>query len=132
MDTTLPTVLELSFAWEPILLPSVFMSCFDPRCAAQDWHHFQDLAAAILADYDAGVIGEAEAEARFAPATFYFSLLNSMLLHHKPDMLHRFMATSRVPGESDAEAAARFRRTMVRLKERPQRTLQRKIGPQLA
>lgn len=79
----------------------------------QELHHVQDLAAAILADYDAGGVSEAEADARFAPATVYLSLLMFMLLHHKPSLVHQLMATTRLPGESDAAAAARCRTLVV-------------------
>lgn len=79
----------------------------------QDRQHIQDLAAEILAEYDAGRIDAAEAQRRFFPATAFYSLLMSMLMSHKPEVALALMSTTRLPGESEAEEAARCRRIVV-------------------
>jgi hypothetical protein len=80
----------------------------------QDWAEFIDFAAAVVDDLDAGRIGEAEAVQRMRPAVLYNIVLDAILLRHRPEVIRPLMYQTRLPGESEEEATARWARAGVR------------------
>lgn len=79
----------------------------------QDRDGLQDLAVEILAEYDAGRVDGEEAQRQFTDATAPYSLLVAMPMIHKPEVALDIMSITRLPGESEAEEAARWRRIAV-------------------
>ncbi|KAL4420387.1 hypothetical protein ABPG77_002327 [Micractinium sp. CCAP 211/92] len=75
----------------------------------KEWEDFGEYAADVVRQVEAGRMSETEADERIRPSVLYQAVRNAILLSHRPALILSLVSHTRLPGESEEAAAARWR-----------------------
>ncbi|KAI3424135.1 hypothetical protein D9Q98_009495 [Chlorella vulgaris] len=74
----------------------------------KDWGDFCAFSAELVGRVDRGELGEAEALIALRPAVLYNVIRDAVLMRYRPDAIGSLMHNTKLPGESEEAAAARW------------------------
>lgn len=75
----------------------------------QEWAAFCEFATEVTSAVDGGRLGEAEGEERVRPALEYIAIVKQLSLMHNAETYRQMLLRTRLPGETEDTAAARWR-----------------------
>ncbi|PRW57357.1 Hydroxyproline-rich glyco family [Chlorella sorokiniana] len=75
----------------------------------QEWAAFCEFAGQVTSAVDGGRLGEAEGEERVRPALEYIAVVKQLMLMHNAETYRQLLLRTRLPGESEDAATARWR-----------------------